>query len=60
MAITCQFYKLHFFVVSSNIPDHQILTFYIFRFILNFIYLQGKLLYKNVLKTKKNLYNVKN
>ena len=35
-----------FFVVFSNIPDHQILNFYIFKLILHFIGLQGKVLYK--------------
>lgn len=35
-----------FFVVFSHIPDHQILNFYIFKLILDFIYLQGKVLYK--------------
>jgi hypothetical protein len=48
MAIACHFYKFTFFfcVVFSNIPDHQILNFYIFKLILDFIYLQGKVLYK--------------
>jgi len=35
-----------FFVAFSNIPDHQILNFYIFKLILDFIGLQGKVLYK--------------
>jgi hypothetical protein len=35
-----------FFVVFSIIADHQILNFYIFKLILDFIGLQGKVLYK--------------
>jgi len=35
-----------FFVVFSIILDHQILNFYIFKLILDFIGLQGKVLYK--------------
>ena len=52
MAIACHFYKFTFFfcVVFSNIPDHQILNFYIFKLILDFIYLQGKVLYKTFQK----------
>ena len=47
MAIACHFYNFNFFfVVFSIIPDHQILNFYIFKLILVFIGLQGKVLYK--------------